>query len=169
MNQPCGNANLELGKDASGVAGCIVMEIGETKKFISVPMHMKAATSRKGGELALIVTQIADVGQSDLHIVVHADQNGASQQVSGPVLSRYTLTPGSNSTDALLKFSADANLKRNDATALALNVSQRPTADSMVMTTSRSLMLLDSLVPTKSTSSTAYNATPDGYLLDHDR
>ena len=163
------SANLNLGPDASGVAGLIVMEQGVTEAFISVPLIQQAAANRKGGDLALNVSQIADLGQSEVHIIVLPDQDDTVLQANRPTLTNFTLTLNeSSSTDALLNFRADVNLKRKDSTALGLTVSRRATADAKTLTDSRPLVLLDSLATTTPTSPEAYNANPDGYRLDLD-
>ena len=175
------NSSAEPGRHYSPVAGLLVLEAGQNRQEITVPIASDAFARLRGAGLSLAVEELADLGQKPLHLLLAPaaiDPAGATAPAAAraatvaapPVLSGFRLTPASNGAGATLSFRADSNASHGgDALeSLRLSVSRRRNADSAASETSQTLEILDAR-PGNGQAPLAYNAVPGALALDTDQ
>jgi hypothetical protein len=127
----------------------LVLEAGEARQEITVPLDSAAFAELRGGSLSLQVEELTDQGQPPLHLLIRpavAAAPPAERPLAPPVLSGFELTPSADGGSASLRFRADINGESSGRDHLQLVVSQRASANSSAVLSSQSVALLDASV-----------------------
>ncbi|MEB3349605.1 MAG: DUF4114 domain-containing protein, partial [Cyanobacteriota bacterium] len=166
-NSSSANSSAEPGRHYIPVVGVLVLEPGQSRQEVTVPINAEAMAALRGGSLSLEVEELTDRGQKPLHLLLEP-QTPASGGSAPPALSGFSLTPGSNGEDATLRFRADSNADTSALKSLRLSISRRPSADSSTVETSQILDILDAR-PGNGQTPAAHNAVPGALALDNDQ
>ena len=164
------NATASPGRDCDAVAGLLVLEAGEARKEITVPIDSEAFQLMRRGSLSLQVEELPDQGQNPLHLLIRPEAPAAlpaERPTAPPVLSGFELTPSADGAAASLRFRADTNGESSGRDHLQLVLSQRASASSSAVLSSQSVALLDASV--QATLVAQADAAPKALALDNDQ
>ena len=123
----------EPGRDYDPVAGLLILEAGELRKEITVPLHSEAFDRLGSASLALSVEELElldATSPTPLHLVLNLDRTVADGVALPPTVSALSLEPASSNASASLTFRADTNSCRGDSSLLAFTIRERSSADS---------------------------------------
>ena len=164
------NATAAPGRDCDAVAGLLVLEAGEARKEITVPIDSEAFQLMRRGSLSLQVEELPDQGQNPLHLLIRPEAPAAlpaERPTAPPVLSGFELLPSADGAAASLRFRADTNGESSGRDHLQLVLSQRASASSSAVLSSQSVALLDASV--QATLVAQADAAPKALALDNDQ
>jgi hypothetical protein len=161
------NSAAEPGRHYTPACGLLVLEPGQNRQEIAVPLDRDAFARLRRGSLSLAVEELADRGHKPLHLLLEP-QTPASGGSAPPALSGFTLLPDSSGEGATLRFRADSNASTSALESLRLSISRRRSADSSTVETSQILDILDAR-PGNGQTPAAYNAVPGALALDNDQ
>ena len=144
------NSTAKPGLDYTAVAGLLVLEAGQSRQEITVPLNSQSFALLRGGSLSLRVEELSDRGQRPLHLLLEpqrfaADGSSASASSARPVLSGFELVNSSSGEGARLQFRADSNRSDGERDSLRLMIGQRAGADVRQTLSSQPISLLDAL------------------------
>lgn len=144
------NSTAKPGLDYTAVAGLLVLEAGQSRQEITVPLNSQSFALLRGGSLSLRVEELSDRGQRPLHLLLEpqrfaADGSSASASSARPVLSSFELVSSSSGEGARLQFRADSNRSDGERDSLQLMIGQRAGADARQPLSSQPVSLLDAL------------------------
>jgi hypothetical protein len=160
------NANAKLGADYTAVTGLIMMAPGSSNEWISVPFDPMAFEKVSSTALSLQVQRLEDKGQKPMHLLLNTPTDDVSSQTS--VFSGYSLTPNADGKGASLSFRTDANSSTSDLDSLKLKIRERSSASSTKIVASRTLSVLDAIIPSGQTLPPAYDSVSGAVALDTD-
>lgn len=137
------NSTAEPGRHYNPIAGVLVLEQGELRKELTVPLLAEAFAALGGASLSLAVEELQDAGQEPLHLVLSLDPEADNASGLRPTLSGATFTAASSNDSASFSFRADTNSSSASPSALSFQIRQRPEADSRTTLRSEQIQILD--------------------------
>ena len=165
------SSSAQPGRDYTPIAGLVVLEPGQARQEITVPIDSAAFALLRGGSLSLLVEELVDQGQLHLHLQIAPAASvapGGADVAAPPVLSGFELVPTTDGTGASLRFRADRNGGSQALDHLQLTVSERVSASSLAVVASQTVSLLDAMA-NSGDPPPAYNAIPGALALDNDQ
>jgi hypothetical protein len=159
-------SSAEPGRHYTAIAGLLVLEPGQSRQELTVPIDSAAFKALRGATLSLSVEELLDRGQSALHLLL-APAVAAAAVAAPPVLSGFELTPNVFGDGASLRFRADANGSISDLHSLRLAITHRSSADSSDVLASQTVSLLDAIA-VSGAPVPAYDGVSGALALDQD-
>jgi hypothetical protein len=101
-----------------------------------------------------------------MHLLLNTPTDDVSSQTS--VFSGYSLTPNADGEGASLSFRVDANSSNSGLDSLKLKIRERSSASSTQIVASRTLSVLDAIIPSGQTLPPAYDSVNGAVALDTD-